>query len=111
MQLPPPEMLMLLVAPFFAGAFLCNCVPHLCAGLQGAPFPTPFASPRGIGNSSPFVNFLWGAFNLAVGLYLLATHPTEIGANLDCLALAAGALLLGTYLSLHFAKVRRGPQR
>jgi len=36
---------------FFAGAFLCNCIPHLCAGLQGMPFPTPFAKPRGIGKS------------------------------------------------------------
>ena len=96
------------IALFFAGAFLCNCIPHLSAGLQGAPFPTPFATPRGIGNSSPFVNFLWGAFNLFVGLYLLATHPVTIGANPECAALAAGALALGTYLSLHFGKVRRG---
>ena len=59
-------------ATFLAGAFLCNCIPHLGAGLQGIPFPTPFAKPRGIGNSSPLVNFLWGVFNLCVGLYLLS---------------------------------------
>ena len=96
------------VALFFAGAFLCNCVPHLCAGLQGMPFPSPFAAPRGVGNSPPFVNFLWGAFNLVVGLYLLSQNPLTIGPNPQCLALGAGALALGTYLSLHFGKVRRG---
>jgi hypothetical protein len=95
------------VALFFAGAFLCNCIPHLCAGLQGQPFPTPFATPRGIGNSSPFLNFLWGAFNLGVGIYLLSLHPVAIGANGECAALAAGALALGIYLSLHFGRIRR----
>jgi hypothetical protein len=94
------------IALFFAGAFLCNCIPHLCAGLQGAPFPTPFAKPRGIGNSSPFVNFLWGAFNLCVGLAILSYCRIVAGPNLDCLAFAAGALATGTYLSHHFGKVR-----
>lgn len=96
------------IALFFAGAFFCNCIPHLCAGLQGMPFPTPFAKPRGIGNSSPFVNFIWGAFNFGIGLFILSRHPVLTGLNLDCLALAAGALALGTYLSRHFGKVRSG---
>ncbi len=91
---------------FFAGAFLCNCIPHLGAGLQGMPFPTPFAKPRGIGNSSPLVNFLWGVFNLCVGVYLLSTQPVMIGANAGCFALIAGALAIGTYLSIHFGRVR-----
>ncbi len=33
------------IAVFFAGAFLCNSLPHLACGLSGAPFPTPFAKP------------------------------------------------------------------
>jgi hypothetical protein len=93
-------------ALFFAGAFLCNSIPHLCAGLQGAPFPTPFARPRGVGNSPPLVNFLWGALNLAVGIFILSRHPVAIGPNYDVLALAVGVLTLGTYLSLHFGRVR-----
>ena len=96
------------VALLFAGAFLCNSIPHLAAGLQGLPFPTPFARPRGIGNSSPFFNFLWGSFNVAVGLVLLSNHPVIVGLNLGSLTIAAGALLLGTYLSRHFGKVRQG---
>ena len=95
------------VVIFLAGAFLCNCIPHLGAGLQGIAFPTPFARPRGVGNSPPVVNFLWGAFNLGVGVYLLSSHPVEIGVNTGCLALVAGALAIGTYLSFHFGKVRQ----
>ncbi len=94
------------VALFFAGAFLCNCIPHPVAGLQGTPFPTPFARPRGIGSSPALVNFLWGAVNFAIGLFLLSRHPVAVGPNADCLALAAGALLLGLYLARHFGKVR-----
>ena len=94
------------LALFFVGAFFCNCIPHLAAGLMGMPFPTPFARPRGIGNSSPLANFLWGAFNFAVGLYLLSTHPFTIGPNVETSAVAVGALLLGTYLAVHFGHVR-----
>ena len=98
---------MIYVALFFAGAFLCNALPHLAAGLQGEPFPTPFATPRGIGNSSALVNFLWGLFNAIVGLVLLSRQPPAIGLNLPFAAVSAGALVLGVYLSLHFEKVRK----
>ncbi|KVM73492.1 hypothetical protein WJ59_02595 [Burkholderia gladioli] len=96
-----------LLTSFLAGAFLCNCIPHLVAGLQGRPFPTPFATPRGVGLSSPLVNFLWGAFNLAVGLLRFERFPISLGLNPECVAMALGALLLGIYLSRHFGKVRR----
>jgi len=59
------------LASFFAAAFLCNCIPHLACGLRGETFPTPFANPRGKGPSTSIMNFLWGAFNLLVALYLL----------------------------------------
>jgi aconitate decarboxylase len=49
---------------------------------------------------------LWGAFNLAVGITLLSRHRVVVGLNVDCLMIAAGAVLLGTYLSRHFGKVR-----
>ena len=93
---------------FFAGAFLCNCIPHLASGLQGLPFPTPFAKPRGVGYSSPVVNVVWGFANLAVGGLIAARHTnlTQIGA--DALAGLAGALALGTFMALHFGKVQRG---
>jgi hypothetical protein len=95
------------VASFFAGAFLCNCIPHLACGLRGETFPTPFARPRGRGPSAPIVNFLWGAFNFLIGIYLLARHPVAVGLEPDFIALVLGALALGIYLSLHFGKVRQ----
>jgi hypothetical protein len=98
------------VVLFFAGALLCNCIPHLAAGLQGNPFPTPFAKPRGVGNSSPLVNFFWGAANLLVALAILVRHRVTLGANVECLVMAVGALLLGTYLSRRFGKVRAKQQ-
>jgi hypothetical protein len=98
---------MKLTALFFAGALLCNCIPHLVSGLQGQPFPTPFAKPSGVGNSSPTVNFLWGAANLIFGAGILSRHPVLIGFDPDCAALLAGAVALGVFMSLHFGKVAR----
>jgi hypothetical protein len=66
------------VVMFFAGAFLCNSIPHLASGLRGEPFPTPFARPRGVGLSSPFVNFLWGSFNVVVGIILVSGRPVVV---------------------------------
>jgi hypothetical protein len=96
------------VAYFFAGMFLCNCLPHLLCGLQGSPFPSPFAKPPGIGNSSPLVNFLWGSLNLLLGLFLLIWQPVAFGFTLSFAILCAGFLALGIPLSLHFGKVQQG---
>jgi hypothetical protein len=95
------------VASFLAGVFLCNCIPHLDCGLRGAPFPTPFAKPRGVGDSSPLINVLWGFFNLLVGLYLLSSHPVSIEFNFRLVILILGALAMSIYLSLHFGRVHR----
>ena len=96
---------MIWIAWFFAGAFLCNSLPHLVAGLQGRPFPSPFAKPRGVGNSSPLVNVLWGMFNVVVGLVLLSLQPVSIGLNVPFVVVIAGALAIGVFLALHFGKV------
>jgi hypothetical protein len=98
------------VAQFFAGAFLCNCAPHLVCGLQGSSFPTPFAKPRGVGMSSPVMNFAWGFLNLILGLLLLSTWPVQVGLSASFLIFLLGAGALGVYLSIHFGKIRRnGP--
>jgi hypothetical protein len=47
-----------------------------------------------------------GRFQLRHRNNLASRYPIVVGLNLDCLLLAAGALSLGTYLSLHFGKVR-----
>ncbi len=96
------------LALFFAGAFLANAIPHLAAGLLGMGFPTPFAKPRGIGFSSPLVNFVWGTFNLVVGLILLDRHPVPGAFSPEAGVMLAGFVLLGLYCSRHFGKVRDG---
>jgi hypothetical protein len=95
---------MKLVTCFFAGAVLCNCIPHLASGLQGRAFPTPFATPRGVGDSSPLVNVLWGFVNLLAGVFLLSMSPVVIAVNGAFLSLVAGALVLGVHLALHFER-------
>ena len=91
---------------FLAGALLCNCIPHLAAGLRGEPFPTPFAKPPGKGKSPPLVNFIWGSANLfggfALAVWRLATVHSIAGLGL----IALGWLTIGIYLALHFGAVR-----
>lgn len=91
---------------FLAGALLCNAIPHLAAGLRGEAFPTPFATPPGKGLSSPLLNFLWGAANLSLGVYFL-TAPSDADPRWGRVALAAGFVALGVYLSRHMAAARR----
>ena len=94
------------LAYIFSGAFLCNGIPHLASGLCGEGFPTPFATPRGVGYSSPLLNFLWGFLNLLAGSALLVVWPFEVGENTECASFLAGFVIMGLYLSVHFGKVK-----
>jgi hypothetical protein len=93
------------VAYFFGGAFLVNAVPHFTSGVSGRRFPSPFASPPGKGTSSPTVNVLWGAFNVAIG-YLLVCRVGEfhVRQTASVVALGAGGLLMGIQLAGWFGK-------
>jgi len=101
------SMLLHYIVNFFAGLFICNCIPHLASGLRGEAFPTPFAKPPGAGLSSPLVNFLWGTLNAVIGIALLAFRPIVLRVNFETASFLLGFLLIGIYLSLHFAKVRQ----
>ncbi len=90
----------------FAGSLFCNCIPHLVAGLQGIPFPTPFAKPRGIGNSPPIVNFLWGCSNLVVAIAIAWRRLPSPEPLLAGLMLVVGFVAIGSYLSVHFGRHR-----
>ena len=47
---------------------MANGVPHFVQGICGNKFQTPFARPRGIGESSALVNAgIWGWFNFNMG--------------------------------------------
>lgn len=94
------------LALFLAGALLCNAIPHLASGLTGVPFPTPFAKPRGVGESPPLTNVLWGAANLFAGSALTWHFVRRLDAPIAFPVMAAGFLAIGAYLARHFGKVR-----
>jgi len=95
------------VAYFFAGLFLANSVPHLVQGICGNRFPSPFASPPGVGESSPLVNVLWGSSNLVIGYYLLhGVGDFQGGLSADVAAAGLGALVVAIGLAIHFGRVR-----
>jgi len=94
---------------FLGGLLLINGIPHFVQGISGNPFPTPFAKPPGVGDSSPVTNVLWGLGNLTVGGLLLTffrhfRYPLSLGS----FAVDAGVLLMSVMLASHFGKVRAG---
>jgi hypothetical protein len=92
---------------FVAGLFLTNGVPHFVQGVSGHSFQSPFASPPGVGESSPLSNALWGFANLAVGFILLwFFRPQGSTALLGWILVGLGALLAAAGLSIHFGRVR-----
>ena len=90
---------------FFSGMLLANGVPHFVRGISGQKFQSPFASPRGVGESSPIVNVLWGFANLAIGLAMLSDWPGS-DATAAWLVVGAGVLASALFLSSHFGRVR-----
>ena len=95
-----------LVLLFLSGALLCNAIPHLASGLRGDPFPSPFATPRGVGNSSPVVNLLWGSANLFAGVALMIAWLPGQGLVSGLGVAALGWLAIGLYAARHFGTVR-----
>jgi len=94
------------IANFFEGVFICNCIPHLTSGLRGEKFPTPFATPRGVGKSTAVTNFLWGTLNLMVAMLLISYFPVRVGLNIEGALFMIGFILSGVFLSRHFERVR-----
>ena len=92
---------------FFSGLLLANGAPHFLHGISGARFQSPFASPPGVGESSPTVNVVWGFANLAAGFALLkGFQPEGADAIFGWICVGAGVLMAGLYLARHFAAVR-----
>ena len=87
------------------GLFLTNAIPHLVSGVQGRRFQSPFAKPPGRGLSSPALNVIWGAMNLAAGYALLRyVGSFDIAELYDALALGAGVLVSGVLLANYFGQ-------
>ena len=97
------------IAYFFGGAFLVNTLPHFINGVSGRPFPSPFASPPGQGESSSLVNVLWGAFNLIIGYLLVCRVGTfELRQTRHVLLVGVGGLLMAIMLSFAFGSIYGG---
>lgn len=95
-----------LIANFAAGMLLCNCIPHLAAGLRGELFPSPFARPPGVGNSHPVLNVVWGLINAVAGIVLLDYAPVAVGFDRSFIAAVLGALVGGSFVANYFHRVR-----
>jgi len=92
---------------FVSGLLIANGVPHFVQGISGHWFQSPFATPRGIGESSPLVNVVWGFANLAIGFALLwsfAPKGSEVVA--EWMLVGLGVLVCALFLAWHFGKVR-----
>ncbi len=97
------------IAYFFAGAFLANGVPHYVMGATGRKFPTPFAIPSGVGESSAPVNIAWGLVNLLVGSLLLLPGDFQLGLTPATGAVALGVVLMSVMLGRHFGPLYSPP--
>ena len=97
------------IAYFFGGAFLINAVPHFVSGVTGHPFPTPFASPPGQGESPAMINVLWGTFNFIIAYLLIGRVGTfQLGKTRDVLVVGLGGFLIALMLSVAFGRVYGG---
>jgi hypothetical protein len=89
--------------------FFANGIPHFIRGISGDRFQSPFASPPGVGESSPLVNVLWGMVNWLVGYMLLyLVGDFQSGLTPDMLMAGLGFALMAILLSRYFDRVRRG---
>jgi hypothetical protein len=94
------------LAHFVGGALLANAVPHFVNGISGRPFPSPFASPPGRGESPPMVNVAWGTFNAAVGYVLVwRIGDFTLRSGREVLIVGFGGFLLALMLARAFGRV------
>lgn len=90
---------------FLAGILLANAVPHGVSAVQGRRFPTPFATPPGVGLSGPLANAAWSAMNAAGGTALLTRTPAG---GRERIPLLAGGITMGFFLAYYFGRAEAG---
>ncbi len=97
------------LACFLGGLFLANFFPHFIAGMSGAKFYTPFASPPFRGLSSPVVNMLYALLNLALAYTLLVVVGSlELRQMPQVAVSAAGFGLASVFIARSVTKLRAG---
>jgi hypothetical protein len=98
-----------LAAYFFGGAFLANAIPHFVSGTMGHAFQSPFAKPRGEGQSSSTVNVLWGFLNLVFAYLLICrVGQFDLRAPMHIGALGLGLLLMALMTGRRFGRFNGG---
>lgn len=96
------------VAYIFSAFFFVNGIPHFVQGVSGHRFQSPFASPPGVGESSPLINVLWGSTNFVVG-YLLLYYAGffAVGQNVATYVFFSGVFLASILLAVVFGRIRK----
>ena len=84
-----------------------NGLPHFVQGVCGHKFQSPFASPPGVGESSPLVNVIWGWVNFVLGYALLVYAGFfEVGLNVESCVFFCSAFSSSILLSVLFGRIR-----
>lgn len=100
------------LAQFFGAMFLVNALPHTLKGVTGQPFQSPFATPPGVGLSSPVSNVLWGGLNFIIGFVLVAkVGHFSVGSWIDIAVTFAGGWLGAFALARYFGRFYGGTQQ
>ncbi|GBD10835.1 hypothetical protein HRbin23_00485 [bacterium HR23] len=95
------------LAHLVGGVFLANALPHLVKGVTGQRFPTLFARPPGVGESSPLANAFWGLVNLGVGYALsFGVGQVSLGFTRWTLMVGIGFAVGSLVLAGYFGRVR-----
>ena len=81
-----------------------------CRAFPATNSRTPFATPRGVGESSAVINVIWGFANLVIGSVLVhVTWPAPSPPWQLCLTALIGALALALYLCAAFLQRTQRP--
>lgn len=89
---------------FLAGLFLTNSLPHLFNGISGTPFPSPFATPPGVGLSTPTENVMWASINLIIGTIMFFLGNVSSKSIMLRVAFLIGFFLMIFYLANYFGE-------
>lgn len=87
--------------------FLVNGIPHFIHGITGRRFQSPFASPPGVGESSPLINVLWADFNFVIGYFLLKYAGFfALGFNASTIVFFSSVFGFTVMLAIVFGRLR-----
>ena len=77
--------------------------------MSGRPFPSPFASPPGQGESTALVNVLWGSLNFVIA-YVLVGRVGQFALRRwrDVIIVAVGGVLMAILLAQSFDQLYGG---